>query len=238
MRPVDKGVAPCDSAGNEILYPVEEGHRKAKHELHQRLGRFCSYCERPGDLHVDHVIPKKKHNAVRHLWVNYLLGCKNCNGNKLEKDPLTEEWDCLFPDEVNTLWAFRYGPGAQVSVNRNLDSLTQMRADRTIEMVGLNLNPPPNPEDKDLRWEDRDAAWQKAIMALRTLQETDTQNVRNMVLTLATGTGFFSVWWTVFGQDTDTDRRAEMRLALIERFKARRSCFHDDGSVRDTLAVS
>jgi hypothetical protein len=235
---VEKGSAPCDASGAEILYSGTDGHREAKRELHRRLGRYCSYCERWGDLHVEHVIPKKKHDEVRHLWVNYLLGCKNCNGVKLEKDPLTTEWDCLFPDEVNTMWAFVYGPGAHIAVNPRLDSDAQGRAQKTITMVGLDRNPPPDPEDRDLRWEDRDQVWRQAEDALADLQADDSLVLRKHILNEAVGAGFFSVWWTVFGLDGDMNRRAKMRLELIQLFKARRSCFQDDGSVCETLAVA
>ncbi len=236
MKPVSKEPVPCDAAGNELVYLGEDGHQKAKAALLSCLGCYCSYCERCGDLHVEHVIPKKIYPEVRHLWRNYLLGCSNCNSIKQQRDTLTTDWDCLFPDEVNTAWAFIYGPGALISVNPALSNVDQQRAQLTIEMVGLDRNPPPDPASKDLRWQNRDKTWQIASLALRNLQSRDSAEMRETILQLAENTGFFSIWWTVFGQDTDAERRAEMRRQLIDVCKAKRSCFHTDGSVKPTLS--
>jgi HNH endonuclease len=237
VRPVDKGSAPRDANDQEILYSGEEGHQLAKAALYERLGRYCSYCERKTDLHVEHVIPKRKHPDVKHLWANYLLACGNCNSIKSEKDTLTEEWDCFFPDEINTLWAFEYGPGARVVVQPRFTNIEdQRRAQNTIDMVGLDRNPVSDSRARDLRWQDRDSAWEQALDALNDLIKEDTLIVRKRIFNEAIQTGFFSIWWTVFGLDTDANRRTEMRRELIARFGAHAACFNDDGSVRESLA--
>ncbi len=237
MRPVDKGSPPRDANDQEILYTGVDGHQKSKAALYERLGRYCSYCERKTDLHVEHVIPKRKHPDTEHLWVNYLLACGNCNSTKLEKDPLTDDWDCFFPDEVNTLWAFEYGPGARIVIRSTLTNIEdQRRAQKTIEMISLDRNPIPDPRAKDLRWQDRDSAWRQAQDALNDLNQEDTAIVRKRIFNEAVQTGFFSIWWTVFGLDTNTNRCTEIRRELILRFQARGSCFNADCSVRESLA--
>ena len=40
-------------------------YNKAKADLLDRLGEYCSYCERPGDLHVEHVVPKNIDKTCR-----------------------------------------------------------------------------------------------------------------------------------------------------------------------------
>ena len=38
---------------------------------HERLiGNYCSYCERTGDLHVEHVISRKRCLELEEEWTN------------------------------------------------------------------------------------------------------------------------------------------------------------------------
>ena len=234
--PVDRGPAPRDRTGNEITYPGAKGHQKAKAELLNRLDCYCSYCERPGDQAVEHIVPKDVYPTVRHLWVNYLLGCVNCNSTKGMKDVISEP--CLFPDEHNTAWAFLYGPGAVIVVNPALSAEAKQWAQSTINLVGLDRNLPPDPRARDRRWVLRDSAWREAEDALRDLMGNDTPEARRLLICSAQGRGFFSVWWTVFGQDADTARRREMRIKLIEAFRGtRRRCFDTNGDVIPDLRL-
>ena len=74
MRPIDRGPAPRAYAeyGDSIG------------DLVDRLGRYCSYCERrlPTHLAVEHMAPKSLHEGRELDWCNFLLGCVNCNLSK------------------------------------------------------------------------------------------------------------------------------------------------------------
>ena len=62
MRPINRGPWPTDDNGLEVHFP-EYGH--AKVPLIERIGEYCSHCERPGDLHLEHVVPKSVKNWRR-----------------------------------------------------------------------------------------------------------------------------------------------------------------------------
>ena len=79
MRSVDRGPWPTGNDGCPISFPE---YSYAKDHLTKRLGEYCSYCERTGDLHVEHVIPRSIARDLETKWSNLLLGCVNCNGCK------------------------------------------------------------------------------------------------------------------------------------------------------------
>ena len=79
MRPVSRGAAPrtYSSYGDAIG------------DLEDRLGIYCSYCERrlPVSLAVEHMAPKSLHPDRELEWKNFLLGCTNCNSVKRDVVP-------------------------------------------------------------------------------------------------------------------------------------------------------
>ena len=83
MRSVQRGPRPTGNDGSRISF---RQYRQAKDHLIERIGEYCSYCERCGDLHVEHVIPKSKAKDLETEWSNLLLGCGNCNGRKSNKN--------------------------------------------------------------------------------------------------------------------------------------------------------
>ena len=59
-------------------------NRDAAPQLQERLGDYCSYCERQIETHlaVEHIKPKSHDPGLRRAWNNFLLACTNCNSSK------------------------------------------------------------------------------------------------------------------------------------------------------------
>ncbi len=57
MRPIVKGANPTDENGVEIIFTK---YARARRYLIDRIGEYCSYCERKieANLAVEHVQPK------------------------------------------------------------------------------------------------------------------------------------------------------------------------------------
>lgn len=195
MRSVDRGAWPTGDDGGRIPFP-EYGH--AKLPLIERLGEYCSYCERPGDLHVEHVVPKTKAPKLETEWSNFLLGCVNCNSRKLNENDSRDGY--LWPDSDDTFSAFVYRSGGRVGVNDGLGGDERRKAQALFELVGLG----GIGTRTDRRRHKRRQAWDQAN-EVRGLIDDD--NSRILAVKLALGTGFFSVWMAVFQDDEDMCRR-------------------------------
>lgn len=216
MRPVDRGDAPQVFASYRDAYPY----------LVERMGDYCSYCERQIETHlaVEHVQAKSPVPALRNEWSNFLLGCVNCNSSK--GDAPVALPDYLWPDSDNTLSAFSYSAGGLVSPKDGLNPPLAAKAFATIQLVGLDKypgNPGREPTVSDLRWQRRREAWQKAVYCRSLIQENDCEQVRNLVVEVAKGRGMYSTFWTVFEGDIDIRKR------LREAFSGTSStCFDAD----------
>lgn len=218
MRPVKRGPAP-------------RAYRKygdAIGDLETRLGAYCSYCERrlPTSLAVEHVVPKSLDSSLETTWDNFLLGCTNCNSVKLNQR--TNRRDFLWPDVDNTLRAFVYSEGGFVEVAPRLGAVGRKMAEKLSDLVGLNRHGAegwPGPAPRDKRWQQRLDAWNAAVLAKKRLEELgDARAARELVLDVAEGYGFFSVWMTVFA------KHRPIREGLILRFRGTANdCF--DGSL-------
>ncbi len=223
MRPVDKGSAP-----RTYLQYYD-----AQNDLIERIGDYCSYCERQieTNLAVEHIQPKSKVPILRNEWSNFLLGCVNCNSCKGDQDVNLDDY--FWPDSDNTSLAFDYLAGGLVVAHPVLNSINQVKAERTIEIFGLDRDPGnPNKEKRptrqDKRWKKRDDIWNLAQKELKRLQSEDTQNIRELIVEVAVSRGLFSIWIKVFEKDPD------MRCRLIRGFKGTAlNCFDASG-----LAIS
>ena len=206
MRPVDKGAAPVAAYAH---------YAAAASDLEQRIGRYCSYCERyiATNLAVEHVQPKSLVSALALLWTNFLLACVNCNSCK--GDTPISLTDYLWPDNDNTLQAFEYGTGGVVVPRPTLSATLRVKAQASATLVGLDRVPgsATPPTQSDLRWLKRFETWCKANDALRRLARNDTVELREQIVDTALATGLFSIWWTVFA--ADPDMRARLRLAFV-----------------------
>lgn len=206
MRPVDKGVEPATYAD----------YKDARGDLADRLGDYCSYCERQIETHlaVEHVQPKCHVAELLNDWSNFLLGCVNCNSSKGKTQVNLSDY--LWPDLDNTLLALEYVRGGLVRPNSNLLQEAQNKARATIGLVGLDKdpgNPGREPSDADQRWLRRQQAWQIAERDRQILDSNDSPDIRELIIQNALGRGMFSIWWTVFRGDSDMRRR--LREAFI-----------------------
>ncbi|MDY6805035.1 MAG: HNH endonuclease [Cyanobacteriota bacterium] len=221
MRPIERGNLPVDNKNKPKVFSK---YQDAKGDLIDRLGAYCSYCERRIDasLAVEHKQPKTKNPDLELSWDNFLLGCANCNSTKKDKDVRLDDY--YWPDRDNTIRAFEYLQGGILQVNSNLTNSEKELAIKTLELTGLDKIPKNDSANKDYRWLNRSKAWEKAEWSLRNLRRNDTPEMREQIVETAASRGFFSVWMTVFREDRD------MLLRFIDAFPGTcRSCFDGQG---------
>ena len=204
MRSVNRGLWPTDNDGCRISF---SRYSDAKRYLIERIGKYCSYCERTGDLHMEHVIPKSVARDLETEWSNLLLGCVNCNGCKSNRNHSRDGH--LWPDRDNTFGAFVYQSSGDVFVNETLVEEERSKASALFDLVGLGRQNTSTNERNHLRRE----AWGTAVWARDRARD---DNSRQFVVRLALETGFFSVWMAVFHDDED------MRQRLTEAFPGTR----------------
>lgn len=154
MRSINRGPWPIGEDGSRIRF---SHYRYAKVPLTERIGDYCSYCERPGDLHVEHVVPKSVEKQLKTEWSNFLLGCVNCNSRKSDKNESRE--GLLWPDRDDTFRAFAYQSGGRVTVNANLSDDEHHKASALFDLVGLG----ETGTCTDRRRHRRRQAWDQAV---------------------------------------------------------------------------
>ena len=191
MRRIDRGPHPLDDGnGPKGFHP----YNMAKSDLLERIGEYCSYCERTRDLHVEHVVPKRRRPDLAEDWTNFLLGCSNCNGIKRDRNHSRDGY--LWPDSDDTQAAFEYLPDGIVRVRQDISEPERAPAESLFELVGLGRRPSADPRARDLRWRKRREAWRQAVEARRVFE--DRTDVVDWIVQLAVAVGFWSVWMTVF----------------------------------------
>lgn len=218
MRPVDRGIAPR----------VYANYKDADQDLKNRLGSYCSYCERriATNLAVEHILPKDPNLGfadLRNTWSNFLLACVNCNSAKLTK--VITFNDYVLPDRDNTFECFEYLESGIVEAkgSQQVCAIT----DNTITLVNLNKFEHPN-WDEDVmfsaieRTSQRVQAWVQAKEARQDYDNGEV-NVRRVV-NEAASCGFFSIWMKAF------QGIPAIRVALIEIFmNTALNCFDANG---------
>ena len=227
MRPVNRGFRPTDVSGNEIKY---NRYVDARGELIKRLGENCSYCEMHlnSSLHVEHILPKKPpfvdvDMEERKLdWYNFLLACPNCNSTKSNKDVILNDY--FWPDIDNTFRAFTYSEGGIITPSNELSLELQAKANATIKLTGLDRHPLNDPTDSDRRWKNRREVWDIAIRAKERLSRNDYDDFREQIVDTMTGHAYWSIWMTVFQDDSDMLQRFIKALAGTAE-----DCFNEDG---------
>jgi uncharacterized protein (TIGR02646 family) len=185
-------------------------------DLQQRLGDYCSYCERQieTNLAVEHVNPKSRTPALVNDWQNFLLACTNCNSSK--GNTAVALPDYFWPDLDNTLRAFEYVRGGLVQPHSILPANFTAKAQATIRLLGLDKdpgNPGHQPTQADKRWLRRQEVWQQAELCKQRLRRNDTADMRELIVEIAQARGVFSIWWTVFAGDVDMRRRLRLAFA-------------------------
>lgn len=227
MRPVERGNWPTDEDGSRKVYA---DYGDAQIDLYERLGEYCSYCEmRVGDcMHVEHILPKSvpRYQHLEHDWSNFLFSCQRCNDIKGSND--INHADYFWPDRDNTFRAFLYSVGGIVKIRTDLSAADQQKAQKTLALTGLDRKPGhPRFAVKDRRWIERSSAWGKAQDALKRMHENNTPELARTIIALATATGFWSIWMTVFQSET----------AMLKEFIAAfpgtcTSCFNGNGEAQ------
>lgn len=227
------------------MRPVRRGPKRAQlqvrhwtdalDDLYERIGGYCSYCERPlgHAAEVEHVQPKglPQYAHLKLEWTNFLVSCKNCNTRKSNADVVLAA--VALPDRDNTFRALVYMPNGHVRVSDALSASQRSAIDRTMALVRLNEEAAGSRElDAAVvartRLQQRREAFARAETSAQMLRETEFHEAtRNIVVKLALATGFFSVWMTVFQTDAD------MKIRFIHAFPGTHEsgCFDATGGV-------
>ena len=207
MRPVNKGPAP----------QAYSRHGLAKSDLHDKIGNYCSYCERPYPEDVEHILPRVPYSGLEVTWSNFLVACKSCNDTKRNQQSISSPPNAavdrakyLWPHLDNTARAFVYArTGITVAAGLSL-AMSEKAAD-TMKMTGFHKtpgSPTPTDSDKDHRARFREEVWVVAIRYRGKLTATPNNvELRESIADLASAKGFWSVWRTVFVGDADMLRR-------------------------------
>ncbi|WP_439146102.1 HNH endonuclease [Vibrio sp.] len=203
MRPV-KRIEPLLNEHGAVK--TFTSYQSARKDLISNFGGYCSYCEMRLDasLAVEHVKPKSLHEDLELEWSNFLLGCTNCNSIKTDKDPGLAV--CTWPDKDNTALAFTYSEGGIVAVADGLTPAQSSIATETMSLVGLDRKV-NTAKASDRRWINRREAWDKATRAYGRLEQLNHELMRQQIVENAVSDGYWSVWMTVFEDDTDMRQR-------------------------------
>ena len=190
MRRLDRGPWPEEAGQPKVFHP----YQRAKRDLLDRLGPYCSYCERTGDLHVEHVVPQNRKCDLAEEWTNLLWAAGIATRHKGDRNESRDGY--TWPDD-DVLWSpFEYLPEGIVRVNPSLPEPDHQKSERLFDLVGLGRSPESDPQAKDLRFIRRREAWQTATLFHRRLN--DGCGSVELVLGAAKHSGFWSVWMTVF----------------------------------------
>lgn len=188
MRPVDKGTAPR----------VYTNYGAARHDLADRIGYYCSYCEMGVNnmIEVEHVHPIA--NGGNPLdWNNFLLSCKYCNTVKKANNPSRVNY--LWPDVDNSDLAFNYSEIDVIQPKPTLNAPLNAYAEATIKMMGLDRKPGGmfEPTLADTRWVIRQQAWDKAKKSYNNwIKLPDPVFAEQIGITSLDGN--YSIWCEVF----------------------------------------
>lgn len=164
------------------------------------------------NLAVEHIQPKglPQYDGLKCSWDNFLLGCINCNSTKGDKDVLLDQ--CFLPDRDNTFAAYAYTLDGKVEPSQHLTAPQRQMALNTLSLTDLDkaANTVIGENGKLIaidRFAQRMEAFLTARDSLQDLETNPTPELRRQIARTATAVGFFSIWMTVFGGDTDMRRR-------------------------------
>lgn len=208
MRPVDRGPNPRPNADD---YP---NYRDAFGALTNRLGWYCSYCERrlPTMLHVEHIQPKDpaRYPHLVGRWENFLLACVNCNSTK-GSQAVTLQGE-LLPDRDNTFAAFDYTADGRIEPSESLHGPVRLAAERVLRLVGLDkaINEVVDENGQLVLADRKSQRLQARLLAKRAKQNLQRQPgaaMLDQVIDTALENGHFSTWMDVFAEDPVVRRR-------------------------------
>ncbi len=191
MRPIDKGVAP----------KTYTEYGQARHDLAERIGYYCSYCEMKvhNSIEVEHVLPKNCGGKVLD-WSNFLLSCKYCN--TIKSDHNKNITDYLWPHIDNTDLAFTYSEVDGIEPNITTPKHIQTLAKNTIDLTGLNriYGAKNQPTEADTRWRSRKEVWDLALLSFSNWKSAPTPQMAKQVGHTSLN-GHYSIWIEVFKEE-------------------------------------
>ncbi len=204
MRPVTKGAVPQDENGAEIVF---KEYARSRRYLIDRIGEYCSYCERKiqANLAVEHVQPKDSNPELALSWDNFLLGCTNCNSTKGDKEVVIKNF--VWPDIDDTFNYFSYDDSGVVKVDEEiLDPDLRKRIDETIKLVGLQKSSPKLgtadwEKASDRRNEHRRKAYMNSMRyreTYRKASEAEKNLMLDLIKTVVVADGFWTIWMKAF----------------------------------------
>lgn len=101
------------------------------------FGSYCSYCERPDKLDVEHIVPQSKAPQLALQWDNFLLGCPRCNRD-FKRSKNDSRVGYVWPDTHNTFHLLHYFTDGRVKPTVGLDRGLQAEVQATIDLVKLD----------------------------------------------------------------------------------------------------
>lgn len=223
MRPVNKG-------HKDTVY---NPYKKAKRDLFEAIGPYCSYCERKIELGgaIEHVQPKSRVEEKERIWDNFLLGCVNCNSTKGDTDINDANInDYAWPDIDDTYHLIKYDPITCLpSPADELSDNDRKRISKLIKLVGLDK---PSPkvgtikykEASDLRIEKRKEVTSYAKEYRSDFLSIDDGAKPNFIKTLkllVKEMGLWSIWMH------EMEDIPELRAALLDLLPGTRKEFFE-----------
>jgi uncharacterized protein (TIGR02646 family) len=203
MRAVDRGNLPLNSTGAVIVFSE---YAEARRYLIDRIGEYCSYCERhiPASLAVEHIRPKTHNPSLELKWDNLLLACPNCNSTKGHENIILSNY--ALPNIDNTYDLFQNDASAIVKPKNGLNETDLSKTQNTITLVGLGKKPTTiNSKEwkiaSDRRFEHRLQSYLDAErFALEYSKKTTAARADMLPLleTIVLSKGFWSIWMDAF----------------------------------------
>lgn len=202
MRPVTRNSWPLKPNGDRKTFAVSN-YKGFFKDLVINFGFYCSYCERPDSLDIEHVIPQSS-PAGQHLvvdWNNLLLGCPSCNRDHKSNINNTRN-GYVWPDEVDSFSHYEYFSSGDLKVKSTLDNADKTKAQATIDLCGLAPPPKSNAnQSKDFLWQQRMKVW---VVAEKFKADYIAGNTTvGNIVTFSEMSGFWSIWITVFSGHDD-----------------------------------
>lgn len=195
MRPIYKGDWPLTPRrGWKMAF---NDWTKAIPILKTRTGSYCHLCEMKvtNAIAIEHIFPKEHYPRLENHWSNFLLICNTCNSKKGSTIPNSPyRYAYYWPHLHNTFMAFDYRHIVPFPSN-SLNGAQQMRAKKLIQLYKLDdvANATGEPDNRHIQ---RLEATHKAIK--RLLEYLTGKATVEAIVDMATATGFFSVWMTIF----------------------------------------
>ncbi len=221
MRPVRRGASPeSDTLADD---------RETRLSLLDRLGSYCSFCERKVSFHlvVHGLAPSTSKDDAQPpvQWENLFLACDRCRsergGGRVDFSRF------LLPDRDNTFVAFTYTKDGAIRVDAALVSKLREAAENTLTSAGLDRNASQleQANERYVAWDLAAERMETRLLAVEAKNDVDAapdnDAVKRWVVRNALEKGFFSIWMAVFEEDLD------MRRRLISAFRgtADSECF-------------